>query len=388
MTGLARVRDVAVVGAGIAALAAAIAFRRGLPDARVMLFSGADAGPDYPGAAAAFLHRFHRLVGLDEGLFRRRAGAVTVGESDFQRGELAPLRFIPVEELPYVDGAALHQLWLRRSAEGSGPGWNEVARRAAARAGVDGLGVRFDGAAYQALLAEMATSIGVELRPEAPEAASLTAEFDLVISAERDAADRAELHGVPGTFAWTVGKPGAESSAVERIRLGAGEATWSTPAWQAEARWAADSATAGRVVQAMDGKLLRVGRAAVQCETFDGQPLAVALAGIVRALELLPRPGGSGREAAEYNRRSAIVHDFLLDWAAARWGLAGSVPSGLAALRTQFSERGRIPFRDEDPLPPGHWISWFLANGTLPRQADLTAMAMSEERLSEVFRGV
>ena len=206
--------------------------------------------------------------------------------------------------------------------------------------------------------------------------------------AAKAAADRAELHGVPGTFAWTVEKPGAGSSAVERIRLGAGEATWSTPAWQAEARWAADSATAGRVVQAMDGKLLRVGRAAVQCETFDGQPLAVALAGIVRALELLPRPGASGREAAEYNRRSAIVHDFLLDWAAARWGLAGSVPSGLAALRTQFSERGRIPFRDEDPLPPGHWISWFLANGTRPRQADLTAMAMSEERLSEVFRGV
>jgi tryptophan halogenase len=124
----------------------------------------------------------------------------------------------------------------------------------------------------------------------------------------------------------------------------------------------------------------------VHCETFDGQPLAVALSGIVRALELLPRPDASGREAAEYNRRSGAVHDFLLEWAAQRWGVSDTL-AGLAALRGQFAHRGRVPFRDEDPVPAGHWIGWFLGSGERPRHIDFTAMAVSEERLAAIFVG-
>lgn len=388
MSALPRTRSVAVAGTGIAALAASVAFRRALPEAAVVLFAGGDGALDYVGAGGAFIESFHRLIGLDAELFRRRTGAVAVRESDVSLGGQDPFRFVPVEHVPYVDGAALHHLWLRRSAANPAPGWDEVALRAANGAAGGSLGVRFDAAAYRSLLGDMARSLSVEITDERAEAADLSTKFDLVIVTEPDAAERVALEAVPGEIEWRIegAEPGA--SVVERVRLAGDEGTWANPAWSARARWEPERLRAGRVMKAMEGKLLRVGRAAVQCETFDGQPLAVALAGIVRAIELLPRPDASGREAAEYNRRSGMVHDFLLDWAFVRWGLRGAAPPSFTELHAQFAQRGRIPFRDEDPVPPGHWLSWFLTSGERPRHIDLTAMAMSEERLAAVFAGV
>src|SRR5690606_32877167 len=235
-----------------------------------------------------------------------------------------PFRFVPVEHVPCVDGAALHHLWLRQSASGMAPGWDEVALRAASSAAGGGLGVRFDAAAYRALLGDMARSLSVEITDERAAAPDLSTKFDLVIVTEPDAAEPVALDAVPGDSEGRVEVGGARAPVVERGRLACDEGTVASPAWRARARWQPEGLRAGRVMQAMEGKLLRVGRAAVQCETFDGQPLAVALGGIVRAIELLPRPDASGREAAEYNRRSGMVHVFLLDWAFVRWGLRGA----------------------------------------------------------------
>lgn len=384
MSALPRTRSVGVLGGGIAGLAAGVAFRRALPDAKVILFNGdAPPEPEYPGAAAPGIHHFHRLVGIDSGLFRRRTGAVTVREAEVRRAGGPAFRIVGQAAVPYVDGAALHQLWLRRTAgdRSTAPSWAEIARRAC---DAEGLGVRFDARAYLDLLGELAARAGVLVSSEMPAPAEVAASNDLAIDTREteEGTGWQRLEGVPGGLRWA---PSGRGEAIETIEMAESGVTWSNPAWKAQGSPAPKAA--GRIGTPWNGNTLAIGRAAVCCETFDGQPLGVALAGIVRAIELLPRPGASGREAAEYNRRSNAVHGFLLDWAAERWG-ASERPPGLAHLRGQFAHRGRIPFRDEDPVPPGQWVGWLLGSGERPRHTDPVAMAVPAERLAAIFAGV
>lgn len=387
----ARTGSVGVLGGGIAALAAAIAFRRGLPDATVTLFAGTVGAPEYAGAAAPFIDQFHRRVGIDPDNFRRRTGAVTAREAEVRRAGKPAFRLVPLIDIPHAEGAALHQLWLRHTGgdPARGPAWAEVARRALRPDDLaEGLGLRFDAEAYRALLTEVAGQIGVETTAETPTGAELAASFDLAIDASGQVTDEAgweRIDGIPAGLHWQVGAtPGGTGQGADLLDFSHKQASWDTGTWRAEARIDAERPAAGRALEPMRANRLAVGRSAVQCETLDGQPLAVALAGITRALELLPRPGASGREAQEYNRRSGMVHGFLLDWAAERWGVRAA-PAGLAALRGQFAERGRIPFRDEDPVPPGQWLGWLLGSGERPRHVDLTAMALPSERLAALF---
>lgn len=396
MTADKRTRTVAISGGGIAAFAAAIAVRKALPESQVTLFHGDDEAdePDYAGAAASYIHQFHGLVGIDGGLFRNRTGAVVAPEAEIRRAGAAPFRFVPFAEIQHVDGAALHQLWLRLTASerASCPSWADVARRGRRQDdAAHGLGVRFDARAYIALLRDVATQVGTSISADTATPEDLAPSTDLVIDARNlrnTDAGWTRIAGLPARSDWSwqavapVGPP-----VVETVEFTASDVRWRNGAWEAQAPIEPEGAEAGRLIAPMRGNILAVGRAALQCETFDGQPLAAALADIVRALHLLPRPGASGREAAEYNRRSGAIHDFLLDWAAERWGVA-TVPAGLSALRSQFEERGRIPFRDEDPLPSGHWLSWLLGRGVRPRHIDLTARAMPEERLVGFFAGV
>ncbi|GEM_PF-3532617 len=381
----ARTRTVCVVGGGIAATAAAIAFRRALPGAKVTQFADGRE-PEYAGAADPYLHRFHGLVGLDAGEFARRTGAVNVSEAEFHLPGKAPFRFVRFDEMAYFDGVALHQLWLRLTEGGrSSPSWGDVSRRARRPDDLAlGLGVRFDSAAYLSLLGNLAREIGV-ISERAASAAELAPSFDLVVDAEGNPdAEWVTIAGVPGGLTWQTG-PGGGEQGFETIKLGSESASWTTAAWHAEGRVIAGAPTAGRAVAPFDGSTLAVGRAALRAETLDGRPLSVALAGITRAIELLPRPGASGREAAEYNRRTAMVHEFLLDWAVERWGGAETTPPTLAALRMQFARRGRIPFRDEDPVSVGQWLGWLLGSGQRPDTIDLSATALSDDQIAQVF---
>lgn len=394
MSELARTRSVCVLGGGIAAFAAAAAFRRALPDAEVTVFAGGMTEPEYAGAATPYIHHFHRLLGIDPEMFRRRTGSVTVREAEVRRTGRPAFRLVPVSEVPYVDGAALHQLWLRwtMSDPSAGPAWSEVAQRARRQEDLaQGLGERFGAEAYLAMLGDLAAHLGVKIARETANSRDLADSFDLVIETDEREGQRTDwqrVEGVPGNWRWSI-RPTQRPRAgtVETLDMVGEGVSWDAGAWRATAALDAETEDAGRIAVPWRGNVLAVGRAAVQCETFDGQPLAVALAGIVRALELLPRPGASARETAEYNRRSGAVHDFLLDWAAERWGAADTLPAGLSALRGQFAHRGSIPFRDEDPVPAGQWIGWLLGSGERPGHIDFTAMALSEERLATVFAG-
>lgn len=382
----ARTRSVAVLGGGIVAAAAAIAFRRALPEAGVTVFADGRE-PDYIGAADPFIERFHAMVGIDPALFERRTGAVTVNEAEFRLAGKPAFRFVRFDAMAYVEGVALHQLWLRHSAgdPASAPPWSEVARRARRPDDLSGgLGVRFDAAAYLALLVELAEQSGIK-SAGAASVAELAPRFDLVVDtlgAARE--DWLGIAGLPGGLVWELGA-GSGEPGLETVAIDQAGARWATAAWQAAGRIDPAAGSAGRARDPFDGHVLAAGRAALRCETFDGRPLSVALTGITRAIELLPRPGASGREAAEYNRRMGMVHDFLLDWAIERWGNTGPVPPTLAALRAQYARRGRIPFRDEDPVSSGQWLGWLLGSGQRPDDIDLAAMALSDRQVAEVF---
>ena len=138
---------VAVLGSGVVALSAAIAFRRALPGARITLIER-PADPrallDRIGAATLAIDAFHRAIGLDQQLFIRRTGAVAIhgvtlnGEPIGAPGAIA-----------HVEGVALHQLWLRSLAERpeTTPGW-----AALTMPGAEPFGVRFDMPAYAAAI--------------------------------------------------------------------------------------------------------------------------------------------------------------------------------------------------------------------------------------------
>ncbi|MCR5870069.1 hypothetical protein LRS12_04500 [Sphingomonas sp. J344] len=98
------------------------------------------------------------------------------------------------------------------------------------------------------------------------------------------------------------------------------------------------------------GNRIALGEAALVAESFDGHALSAAHADILRAIEFMPHADPSAREAAEYNRRTAIAHQRLLDWAIERWGGVPTVE--LTAFRAGFVARGRVPYRDWDPVTP------------------------------------
>ena len=357
--------SVAVQGSGVVALSAAIAFRRALPGARITLVERA-ADPrsllDRIGAATLAIDGFHRAIGLDRELFIRRAGAVAIHRVTLNGETLgAPGAIL------HVEGVALHQLWLRSLTERpeTTPGW-----AALTMPGAEPFGVRFDMPAYIALLAEMAAALGI-LRGEADAA-------DLVLDCTMPGAD-----WLDAPLPRLVGEPIAVGAPEgETLNIADGAVEWQAPPWGWRlARGAGLSP--GRHPMPRSGRTIKLGEAALVAESFDGHALSAAHADILRAIEFMPHAEPSAREAAECNRRTAIAHQRVLDWASERWSVSAN--DDVAALRAGFAARGRIPYRDGDPVTPGEWVGWWFANGVRPARIDPTARAVPQDQLIRIM---
>jgi tryptophan halogenase len=357
--------SVAVLGGGVVALSAAIAFRRALPAARITLVER-PADPrsllDRIGAATLAIDGFHRAIGLDRQLFIRRTGAVAIHRVTLNGEQLgAP------GAIPHVEGVALHQLWLRNLTERpeTTPGWAVLTGP-----GAEPFGVRFDMPAYAALLAEMAAALGI-VRGEADAA-------DLLLDCTVPGADwlRAPL---PSLVAEPIAAGAPEG---ETVTIVDGAVDWQPPPWG----WRLTRGTGlppGRHPAPRVGRTIALGEAALVAESFDGHALSAAHADILRAIEFMPHAEPSAREAAEYNRRTAIAHRRLIDWASERWCVLAS--DDLAALRAGFAARGRIPYRDGDPVTPGEWVGWWFAHGVRPARIDPTARAVPQDQLIRIM---
>jgi tryptophan halogenase len=115
-----RIREVVVVGGGIAAAMAAVALARRVPNLRVIQLDpclGLDPLEDWLGAARPSIHAFHQSVGIDdtEMVVRTRSGfrlgtvLAGFGPQPFLRGHGRMLDAVP--------GTPVHQLWLRQGHE-------------------------------------------------------------------------------------------------------------------------------------------------------------------------------------------------------------------------------------------------------------------------------
>lgn len=357
--------SVAVQGGGVIALSAAIAFRRALPAARITLVdrpTDSRSLLDRIGAATLAIDTFHRAIGLDQQLFIRRTGAVAI-----HRVTLDGVLLGAPGAIPHVEGVALHQLWLRSLAErpDSTPEWATLTAP-----GAEPFGVRFDMTAYIALLAEMAAALGI-VRGEA-DAADLLLDCTVPGAGWLDAP-------LPSIVAESVAPGGPEG---ETLNIADGAVEWQAPPWGWRLAGGA-GLTPGRHPMPRAGRKIALGEAALVAESFDGHALSAAHADILRAIEFMPHADPSEREAAEYNRRTAIAHQRLIDWATERW--SGSPTDDLANLRRGFATRGRMPYRDWDPVTPGEWIGWWFARGVRPERVDPSARAVPQDQLIRIM---
>jgi tryptophan halogenase len=359
--------SVAVLGGGVVALSAAIAFRRALPAARITLVER-PADPrsllDRIGAATLAIDGFHRAIGLDQQQFIRRTGAIAI-----HRVTLDGVPLGAPGPMPHVEGVALHQLWLRSMAErpDATPDWATLTAP-----GAEPFGVRFDMAAYLALLAEMAAALGIA-RGETEDGALL-----LDCTAPGQGWLDASAH-LPSLVAEPI-PPGEPEG--ETITTTGDAIEWHAPPWG----WRlaqGEGLTPGRHPAPRAGRRIALGEAALVAESFDGHALCAAHADILRAIEFMPHTEPGDREAAEYNRRTAIAHQRMMDWAIERWG--GGPDVELVQLRQGFAARGRMPYRDWDPVTPGEWVGWWFARGVRPARIDPTARAVPQDQLIRIM---
>lgn len=363
---------VVIEGSGLAALVSAIALKRAYPAAQIAIHEGGEAfRSEFAGAATPFIHHFHRQIGLDANVFIRRTGAQTIGTTLWQQGSSASQKVSALSAIPYPEGVALHQIWLSAPVEGR-PDWSSIALRYQTRSDqADGHGLRFDASAYVDLLVEMVAHLGIQVSEDVIPA---NAQFDLRVLAQKPHA----------SDVWSFDSPQSGNGlGAELIRRDGGQTVWINPAWSASRRTMPDS---WRTAAPWTEQGLCIGTAALAIESFDGRNLCAVMADILRAIELMPARADSLAEIAEYNRRTSAIHDMLLDWHALKWG--ASAPAGLTQLKQQFLSRGRVPFRDEDPVAPAEWINWFMSLGILPDRTDPTTSSLAAEAISKIIGNV
>jgi len=397
-------RSVLVVGDGIVGLAAAIALRRALPNAAITLAQlpgDEDGWIDRLGAASPVIHKFHRQIGLDPALFVRRAGAEPVFLRRYARADGSEVREASTAAIAFVEGVALHQIWLRHRAESDDAAPDFAAMLLAlrdARGDEGGFGARFDAPAYAALLGEMAAAlgiarhdvdrIGVETDGAAiagivtPAGETLTA--DLYIDAAGPCSRLLSALDI-GWHDWSPWLPALTLAVAPGGGGAVGEEVLATTPdgldWQTR-RWRATIAPGGgpapgHLAQSWQGNAVAIGAAAVRVPAADGSLLGHALEDILRVIALLPRPGGAGSDTREYVRRTAIAQDALADWSSLCLASGDAArPDGLAAILDAFDARGRVAPRELDPIAPGQWLARLMALRPPPRRLDPTALAL------------
>ena len=409
MTGAAVLtRSVLVVGDGLVGLAAAIALRRALPGAEVALVQlppAPDSWTDRIGACSPVIHKFHRQIGFDRKLFVQHARAEAVRLRRYLRPGRPEKREACTAAIPFVEGVALHQIWLRHRTDTGDASPDFASMLLALRdahSEEGGFGARFDPAAYAALLGNMAAALGV-VRHDSEDVgietdghaikgivteAGGTLTADLFVDA---AGPRSRLLTALGArwrnwSAWippralAVTADGDGALGEEMLTETPEGLRWQTRLWRANVTPHIDGRASGRLEQGWQANAVAIGEATVHVPTSDGHLLGTALEDILRLIALLPRPNGQGRDIGEYVRRTAIAHDALADWSSLCFGPDDiPQPDGLAAILATFDARGRVAPRELDPIAPGQWLARLMALRPRPRRIDPTALALPED---------
>ena len=139
---------------------------------------------------------------------------------------------------------------------------------------------------------------------------------------------------------------------------------------------------AGRLAEPWLRNCVAIGDAAVAVEPLEWTNLHLAHSAIDRISSMMPDRGCAPVELAEYNRQAAAeadrVRDFLvLHYRAAarpepfwREAAAAEPPESLAHTLALFTERGRLPFYEEETFSRESWLAVLLGQGIVPRRID------------------
>lgn len=440
-------RSVAVAGAGIVGLSAALAFARALPWARTELV---EIAPD-PAALAERMPgtlppvgRFHAAIGLDELDLVRRGIAVHRIGTRFEHWAADSRPWYHVYgEYGFSIGPV-----------GFGDIWSEAERRRRAlpfhryspaaviaeagkfvhpdeRAGSPlatyGYALALDPETYRDRLD--AEAAGARIVRTAGDLRDVERRDDGAIAALRLSGDRrveADLFlDCTGPRARLLG-PIEESFEdwgawlpLDRILLAedAGEpspvdvATATSNGW----RWrgsAGRRALRAEITAGGDGVAIRPGRrprpfvrnvlalgdAATAIDPLHGCNLHLAQSAILRALELLPGRDCHPLEIAEYNRRSGEETSRVRDFLALHYLRSGrsegdfwtdlaerTPPDSLARTLEQFEARGRLPFYEEETFDKTSWLAALFGLGVRPRQVNPAAAGFDPDQASRAM---
>ncbi len=436
---------IVVVGGGIVAASAALALARALPLATILLLRlplDPAALADRLPATQPIVHRFHAAVGIDGTALVRRAGASHLLATHYRDWGYRGSNFW-IAHGAHGDGPDFARIW-HRSGEGAFADASAAARMAAANRLADqhpdiDPALRLEVEPYLAVLLALARQSRVEVRectqvdPE-PGPEGLAA---LVCDGERSTADLFVDAAGPGVPLLAALGPGFESwsARLPGTRLLFGETPPAVPnvadaatacpfGWQlrSNGRGATrhvlahdgDETTAevlsgvapaeavafspGRRPAPWIGNTIAIGDAAVALGPLGGVNLALAQSAILRLVELLPGRVPEPLLAREYNRRTRDETDAAADFQALLLTQAGASGSfwtraseaerspSLAHLLDHFAARGRIPYREENPLAPELWRAALHGLGVIQRGTDARALALDPALAAERVR--
>jgi len=154
----------------------------------------------------------------------------------------------------------------------------------------------------------------------------------------------------------------------------------------------------GRLAEPWARNCLAIGDSAVAVEPLEWTNLHLAHSAIDRLVAMLPDRDCSAVELWDYNRQANAeadrVRDFLiLHYAVASrvepfWSEAAELPPSLAHTLTQFRERGRLPFYEEETFARDSWLSVLFGQRVVPRRfdplVDLTPEGESERMMADI----
>ena len=453
-------RRVVVVGGGQVGVLAAIATRRALPGCEVLVI-GTPPSPaafaDTASTAMPFTNKLHDRLGLAEaeivtragGSYRLmtryagwggagQAGAVAYGEPLDPALKTAFARDWGAVRLPGAGAPPVGSLAqvLAEAGRFAPPPPGEPTPLS----GVD-YALRWNPAAYRALLIERAEAIGVgyvegaidRIEPGEGEAIAAVGlagggmiPADLFLDCSGPEASLIAAHPAFAFTDWSASlptrrvycsQPGAPMAALEdritltglgwvsevagrdglQIMLGTSAHIPREDALallRLPAR-AVIALTPGRAERPWIGNVIALGDAAARFEPLGPLHIDLAHRQLALLLEMLPGRAISPLEREEYNRRSGLMMEGVREVLALHFaGIeaqrvfgAPPLPGRVAAVIDQFLRRGRIPFREESPLLGQEQFALLVALGWTPGlpPAALAADAAGESAARAAF---
>jgi len=432
------IKTVAIAGGGITAWSAAAALKRRIRALEVVVISSApppDALTDRISNTLPSIAEFHSDIGLsDEDTIVHAGSSIRAGTTF--RGWAAGLPDYTHAYGAYgvpVGGVPFHQLWLRDYHSRGQP--FDSFSPVAVRGSQVGHGLRLSIPTYRQLMHDYSLHLGVAERGGQIADVGIRGSDGFIEALVLEGGQRVEADlfidctGPAARVRSSVGGPFEQWNRwllCDRVIIGAGEAYPESPLldeviateagwdWLSPGRSATEAGSVfssahraesggatfirqGRLAEPWLRNCVAIGDAAVMVEPLEWTNLHLAHSQIDRLVAMMPDAQIAPIEVAEYNRQCNAeadrIRDFLcMHYLTARrgepfWRDAAAVepPPSLAHSLSLFSERGRLPYYEEETFARDSWLAVLFGHGFRPRRIDPLADAVPPEQVERAL---